>query len=248
MQPKDLVILAPCYNEEGNIKRLLASFNDSAIKNRISRFIFIDDGSTDKSFDTIKSKSSSCCFTVTIISHTHNKGIASAFESGFREVSENRLVNEKIVITIEADNTSDISILPDLLRIIEAEYADCALASCYQNGGGVIGTGMHRIVLSKVANFLMKLRFPNIPLKTYSSFYRAYKIEVIEKLVKINSGNIFKERGFVSMVEMILLCSKYSFTMKEYPMILDTSKRSGKSKMKILSTSLGYIRLFIRSW
>lgn len=245
-KPKKIIVVVPVFNEALNLERLIRDFEQSCLASRIERFEFVDDGSVDSSYNIlteIKSK-----FKINVNKHEKNLGVASAFETGFRASLINSNPADHIIVTIEADNTSDLSILPKLIEIIDSNEADVALASCYQDGGGVVGTNICRQLLSRIANLILRFRFPQIKTSTYSSFYRAYRMDLVAKVIRNRGSEIFVERGFVSMVEMLLLCRALDARFKEFPMILDASKRMGKSKMKVIRTILGYFRLVIRRW
>jgi len=57
---------------------------------------------------------------------------------------------------------------------------------------------------------------------------------------------LFESDGFESQVEILHLAARLKLHVSEVPMILDGSQRIGKSKMKVLKTSLAYLRLVAR--
>ena len=54
-------------------------------------------------------------------------------------------------------------------------------------------------------------------------------------------------RGFECMVEILYRAARLGLRISEVPMVLDGSRRVGKSKMKVLRTSLAYFRLMGRA-
>jgi len=237
-----IYFLIPVYNEEKNLERL---FNDTS-KDMLDagysdfRYIFVDDGSTDTSLRTLK-KFAENNESVIVLSHKPNAGVKQTFMDGFNEFLRVSVKGD-MLITKEADNTSDNSILNRMIESISKNEADVVLASCYKKGGGVEGTNLYRKILSSSANLLIKIRFNMWGLHTFSSFYRAFSYECLEKAFAKNREMMTYE-GFTCVVEMLIKINKMNFRIKEVPMVLRSTERVGTSKMPILKTIRGYLRL-----
>ncbi len=57
---------------------------------------------------------------------------------------------------------------------------------------------------------------------------------------------LFKETGFICMLEILIKAIKCDAKIIEVPMVLKSTKRIGKSKMKIVKTSMDYLKFLIR--
>src|SRR3989338_3899818 len=140
-----VIFVIPAYNEEENIENLLSNTHNVMAKEGLPhKIIVINDGSTDstkKIVEELKNK-----MPVEIYSHYPNKGIGEAFRVGFHRALEASRDGD-IIITKEADNTSDLNIIKELIFQINNGY-DVALASCYARGGCVLGTSLFRRILS----------------------------------------------------------------------------------------------------
>lgn len=237
-----VIMVIPAYNEEKNIGRLLRQLN--AIKEKIHyrHILVIDDGSNDRTVQ--KAQSFADKLPVTTISLEKNCGPGAAFDLGLREAV--RLAKKHdVVCTMEADTTSDITIFPTMLSQL-ASGADVVLASCYSpKGGEVIGTSVDRRILSFGANLLLRAFFPIPGVYTYSSFYRAYRPAVLHAVLDAKK-RLFTEKGFVCMVELLIMLARLPIQIREVPMILRGSQRVGASKMKIIKTVTTYFRVMIR--
>ena len=143
---------------------------------------------------------------------------------------------------MEGDNTSDISILPHMIKISEMGY-DLVLASAYAQGGGFEKTSLIRKIISFFANMLFRAFF-NIKVLTLSSFYRVYKITLI-KSIKIAYGSIIREKGFICMLEILIKAIHVHAKIIEVPMLLKSDQRKGKSKMKLITNTLSYLRFLL---
>jgi dolichol-phosphate mannosyltransferase len=235
-----IYILIPIFNEEGNIVNLHRELT-SVLTNEEKMYVFSDDGSTDKTVDLLKSHFSNTNFTV--LGDGTNHGPGYAFNTGFEWILANSKDIEKdIVITMEADCTSDIAILPHMLGINRMGY-DLVLSSVYAQGGGFDNTSFIRKFLSAVANLLFRFLF-DLKVLTLSSFYRVYSLSLLNKIKK-NYPAIITEYGFICMLEILVKAIKQGAKIIEVPMMLKSQKRIGKSKMKVVKTMMAYFRFLL---
>lgn len=234
-----IYFLIPIYNEEGNIGNLYEEINN-ILPNEDKYFVFSDDGSKDQSVETITKFFKNTKHK--ILSDGINRGPGAAFNVGFEWIINESKNENDIIVTLEADCTSDITLLPKMITINRLGY-DLVLASVYAQGGGFDETNWFRKLLSSFANLFLRYLF-DIKVLTLSSFYRVYSIDLIRK-IKNNNTTIISESGFISMLEILVKSINEKATIVELPMILYSKKRVGRSKMKILKTSLAYLRFLI---
>lgn len=238
----NLYLIAPIYNEALNIPLLINSFkllDEELGKTYTTNFILIDDGSIDNSTPIARELVTSLPFT--ILTHEINKGPGAAFATVFSYLAT-KIKDEDLVITMEGDNTSDITLIKKILTRAEEGF-DVVLASPYMYGGGFVETSLLRRLLSSGANLIVKDLLDLKGLLTVSSFFRLYKGSILLKMQKIFGLEIIERVGFESMVEMTMKLVMIDATISEVAMKLDSSKRKGKSKMKIVKTILGYLAL-----
>jgi dolichol-phosphate mannosyltransferase len=235
--------VVPVLNEEPNVGRLVDRLKEALSPFSPYRILFVDDGSTDGTVAVLKALDAA----IETVSHSRNQGPGAAFRTGFSHVLT-RIQPGDLVLTLEGDGTSDLAILPRMMSRIRNEDDDIVLASCYLFGGGVKGTAAHRVGLSHVANGLVKQTLGLSGLATLSSFFRIYQGRALLRLRETHGERLFESDGFESQIEILHLAAKQGMRVSEVPMILDGSKRLGKSKMKVLRTSLAYLRLVARYW
>ena len=240
-----IFFVIPAYNEKENIRFLLESISKKmeALKHSY-RMVIVNDGSTDGTKELVESYKAK--YPITLLNHSTNKNVGEVFRAGFRYVMDNSHPGD-IVVTKEADNTGDLDILPAMLEKINNGY-DLVLASCYAKEGKIMGTTVDRIFLSSVANLLLRLFFAIKGVRTYSSFYRCYKVEILKKAFDTYNNRFIEENGFVCMVEILVKISKLSAKITEVPMILRCDLRKGKSKMKKTATIFGYLHLITKQF
>lgn len=239
-----VIFVIPVYNEEQNILNLLNKTDEKMAKENLPyKIVLVNDGSTDgtvKVAGSLKDR-----IPVEIYSHYPNKGVGEAFRVGFRRALQ-ACQDGDIIITKEADNTSDLSILDKMISKINDGY-DVALASCYAEEGKVLGTTLYRKILSRGANTLFRLFVPLKGINTYSSFYRAYSSRALRQIHRIYGDRLIEEDGFECMVELLLKFSHSGdFKIAEVPMTLDGKRRAGKSKMQVLKTIKGFLRVILK--
>ena len=123
------------------------------------------------------------------------------------------------------------------------EGYEVILASVYMYGGAIVNTNMFRILMSSIANSFVKNLLSIQGLMTISSFYRLYRGGTVRRLQAIYGDGILERSGFECMVEMVMKMVYLGTTISEVPLVLDTSMRVGRSKMKVLKTIRGYLTL-----
>ena len=235
-----IIILIPTYNEENNIKELSLNLKNLILHDD-RKYIFVDDCSTDNTIYEIEKN-----FDISdliIIKKESNKGPGDSFNLGFEWILENIRDENCFIVTMECDNTTDYSILNEMLKLSFEGY-DLVLSSIYMNGGEIDKTNKLRIILSHIANGITKKIF-RLNYNTLSSFYRVYKLSLIKE-IKNRFKYVAIEKGFTGVVEILIKANLLNSRIIEVPATLYSSKRAGKSKMKILTTIKDYFNLFAK--
>jgi dolichol-phosphate mannosyltransferase len=141
MARRDISIVIPVYNEQDNIKPLIAELREvlSGLKESFE-IILVDDGSRDRSFAILKEVASQNP-TIRLIRFKENTGQTAAFDAGFRAARGN------IIVTMDADLQNDPHDIPRLLKKI-GEF-DVVCGWRYKRKDPWI-----KVVSSKIANFV----------------------------------------------------------------------------------------------
>ena len=229
-----IFFLIPIFNEEKNIPNLFKEL-DGILPGEEKFLVFSDDGSTDNTAKELKKYFIASPHIV--LGDGKNRGPGAAFNSGFEWILSNQKTEKDVVVTLEADCTSDISILGKMISINRLGY-DLVLASVYAQGGGFDKTTFLRKFISSAANLAYRFLF-NINVLTLSSFYRVYTISILKKL-RDKYAVLIKESGFICMLEILVKAVDTKASIIEVPMVLSSKKRIGKSKMKMLKTTYRY--------
>lgn len=169
MKKLDYSVIIPVYNEEDSILPLYSKLKKVLIDLGSHEILFIDDGSTDQTFQSILECAEKDKRTK-IIKFRRNFGQSAALKSGFD------YANGETVITIDADLQNDPEDIPKLVKKFEEGY------------DVVCGWRKHRKdpflrkkVPSKIFNWFCR-RVSSQNLHDFGSTLRVYRKEVVRSI------------------------------------------------------------------
>ena len=222
-------IIVPCFNEELILPYLantLKSVKTALSSNYELYFIFVDDGSSDRTAETLQrlfGSWSNCAF----LHHEKNLGVAASILDGIRHAET------EIVCSIDCDCTYDPHELSKMIPLL-AEGISLVTASPYHPQGRVRNVPRWRLSLSRGASFLYRHVLRN-KLSTYTSCFRVYRRQAVVDLR-------LRKNGFLGIAEMLGRLDLQGARIVEYPAVLEV-RLFGRSKMKVLRTVAGHLRL-----
>lgn len=237
-----LYLIFPFLDEGPNIPQLLKDIEAFAEVHPeyLVKVLAVDDGSRDGGGELLRRHRGVC--SVEVIVNPSNLGPGASFARAFARLAE-RMGKDALVVTMEADNTSGLETLAHMLVRLKEGY-EVVLASPYCYGGGFSQVSLCRAVLSHLANGLVKVLLALRGLNTFSSFFRLYRSGTIRRLQATYGPGIIDSPGFECMIELLYKLVLLEATISEVEFRLDWSVRQGKSKMKIVRTAIGYLRVF----
>jgi dolichol-phosphate mannosyltransferase len=235
------LFVVPAFNEEANLPRLIEDLEARPyLFPPGSRAIVVDDGSSDGTADVVEDYDGP--LPLEVIRLGENRGPGAAFQTGFSEALAG-CHDEALVVTLEADTTSDLDALPRMLARAEGGV-DLVLASVH-GGGRMVNVSRLRRFLSKAAGVVVRAGL-GLDARTVSSFFRVYRASVLQAAFDSYGDDLIRERGFACKAELLTKLSALGAQVEEVPVDLDASRREGESKMAILPTLAGYWRLMCR--
>ena len=235
------IIIVPVYNEDGNIEKLLSSIKD--LKLEISKkVIVVDDGSEDNTLALARKFKRK--LDLKIIVHEQNKGIPQTFYDGLKAAADSAS-SKDVIFIIEGDNTSDLSLFPQIIQKIR-NGADIVVASRYLKGGRYKNFPLHRKYGSIFINYVLKTFFYTRGVSDYTIFYRAYSAEVVKNALKKYGKNFITTKSFAANLEILLRMKAFAKKYDEVPMVYDYGLKKGKSKMKIGKALFEYRGLIVQ--
>ena len=230
--------MIPAFNEAENLPRLMADLLPRA-RELGARVIFVDDGSTDGTRDVIARQRDG--YPVTIVRHPVNLGLGRTIDSGMRVALE-EAGDQDAIVTIEADNTTDLQDLPKMLALFEQGY-DLVVGSPYAPGGRTVGVGRLRLFLSRTLSTSFRILGRLTEIHTLSTVYRVYRAGPLRSAFQTYGYLLVREPGYASSVELLLKLRNAGARVGEVPTTNDWTLRRGTSKMRIRPTLLAYCRL-----
>jgi len=227
-----VTIVVPCFNEELVLPYLantLKSVENSLSENYDLRFVFVDDGSSDKTFEGLQTlfgglQKSDC------VRHSKNQGPAAAILTGIANAQT------EVVCSIDCDCTYDPHELAQMIPLLTTGV-DLVTASPYHPEGQVRNVPKWRLSLSRGASILYR-RVLHQKLHTYTSCFRVYRKSTVTGLSLAN-------KGFLGVAEILGKLDLRGAKIVEYPTTLEL-RLFGRSKMKVARTIAGHLGLMTR--
>lgn len=212
-QPSDvnspeISLVIPCYNEEGNLRRLIASIVTAVEPLQIPHEIIItDDCSRDNSWEILKELAAGDP-RIRVQRFAANRGKSAAGWAGMK------IARGRYIVTLDADLQNDPKDIPRLLEALK-DY-DCANGTRVESRRH--GDHFVRIASSRIANWVRnKLSGENI--SDAGCGFRAFKRECIADL-KLFEG---MHRFMPTLIKM------EGFTVTEVP-VSNHPRCAGQSK------------------
>jgi glycosyltransferase involved in cell wall biosynthesis len=244
----DISVIIPVYNEEDSIQELTEWIERVCVSRRISyEIIFIDDGSSDSSWDKISDMAMKDEF-VKGFQFRRNYGKAAALFTGFSEAKG------EIVITMDSDLQDSPDEIPELIKMIREEGYDLVSGWKKKRFDPFI-----KRITSKFYNGTARLS-SGIKLHDFNCGLKAYRLEVVKSIEIFGEMHRYipmlaREAGFKKIGEKIVehRSRKYGVTkygldrfIKGYLDLLTIGfiTRFGKSPMHLFG-SLGTLMFTI---
>jgi dolichol-phosphate mannosyltransferase len=233
-------VILPAFNEAENLPALLEAIAATGVSLGIAYTILVvDDGSQDDTANVARRFGER--LPLQLISHETNRGLARTIETGIRVAL--RGADEKdVVVTMDADNTHSPTLIPSMLREIE-RGADLVIASRFVAGGAEEGVPFMRRVLSRGVGVLMRARFSLQGVRDYSCGYRVYRVASLQAAVDAYGDRLIEAQGFTVMAELLVKMAPFCRGIVEVPLHLRYDLKRGGSKIRVLRTVVGYVRL-----
>jgi len=236
-------MVLPAYNEEDALPQLIDSLVDQLREeNREFEIVVVNDGSEDRTWEVAEAYSGKV--PIRLYNNETNRGLAETLRTGLLEALK-LAAKDDIIITMDADNTHPAGLVIRMVRLIR-EGNDVVIASRYRKGSYVRGVPLSRRLLSYGASWLCRLLFPIRGVRDYTCGYRAYRVTVLSQLISRYGEDFISEKGFASMVDILLRLREQQLIFTEVPLILRYDLKPGRSKMNVSRTINETLNLLVR--
>lgn len=200
----DISIVIPLYNEEESLPELSAWIDKVVAENKFTyEIIFVDDGSTDRSWDVITNLSEKNQ-NIKAIRFRRNYGKSAALNTGFG------ITKGDVVITMDADLQDSPDEIPELYRMIKEDSFD--LVSGWKKKRH---DPLSKTIPTKFFNWVTK-RMTKIYIHDFNCGLKAYRSEVIRSIEVYGEMHryipvIAKSVGFCKIGEKVIQHQKRKY-------------------------------------
>jgi len=222
------LVCLPTYDERENlvpiVEAILANLPGADV-------LVIDDNSPDgtgKLADEFAARDPR----VKVLHRAGKEGLGKAYLAGFAWALER---DYAYVIEMDADFSHDPKRLPALLQ--GAHEAELALGSRYVPGGGTVGWGFLRKVISRGGSLYARMIL-GLSVRDLTGGFKCFRREVLEG---IDLATV-QCTGYAFQIELTYRAIRRGFRVKEVPIVFE-DRRVGHSKMssRIVVEALGKV-------
>jgi len=228
------VVMIPTYNEKVNIGNMIKEIKNLKIPNL--SILVVDDDSPDGTANVVK-KISRIDKAVNLLLRKTLKGRGYAGQAGFKRAIK---MGADAVLEMDADFSHQPKDIPKLLDKIKS--ADLVLGSRYTIGGSEIGRGVIRRLITKAANFYIRIML-GLKVKDCNSGFRCFRKKA---LIKINIDKLIS-KGPSIVQEVLYKVHLKGLIIKEVP-ITFVEREMGTSKLGMKQLIQGYVMVLKLKW
>jgi dolichol-phosphate mannosyltransferase len=228
-----LSVVMPARNEEGciveTVTSVIATLRREGIPHEI---VVVNDGSTDSTEEKLVTLSAKEP-TLRAVTNNGRHGFGLAIRYGLE-----RATGEAVAVMM-ADASDSPDDLVTYYRKIQEGY-ECCFGSRFIKGSQVIDYPSHKLLLNRLANFIVRCFF-GLRYNDVTNAFKCYRREVVEAMQPLISQH------FNLTVEMPLkaIVRGYSYTVVP---ISWTNRKTGISKLKIKEMGSRYLFIVLYLW
>ncbi len=227
---RTISVIIPVFNEEKSISNTLAKAESFFRRYKRHEIIVVNDGSTDSTGNLLaefgrKHKN------IVVIEHARNMGVGAGLRTGLRAA------RGEIILTMDSDLTYPLEYVPKMIKALDENSADIAIASPFAKGGDSSQIPFLRKVLSYGANLLDRIVF-GFDFTAPSCIFRAWNRKAA-KHAKITFNR------FEGVSESAICAHKKGYRIIDVPVKYHMIK-GRKSSMNIAKTIKSHLALIIK--
>ena len=228
-----LTVVIPMRNEEGAIASTVEHLHlELRLHDIAHEIVLVDDGSTDSSWAVVQKLAESQPV-VRPVQNTGQNGFGRAVVCGVENSSGDAVV---IMMADESDDCRDVVRYWNLLN----QGWDAIFGSRFIRGGGVIDYPPHKLLVNRLANFVLRLMF-RVPLNDFTNAFKAYRRQAL------NGCRPFLSPHFNLTVELPLKIIVRGYSWTVIP-ITWRNRRTGLSKLKLGEMGSRYLFIALYCW
>ena len=200
---KKIAVVVPCYNEETQIPQVIKTMPDY-----IDLIVMIDDNSTDKTVDIIKSYSKTNEKIILII-HDSNRGVGGSIETGYIWARDNGV---DVAVVMAGDGQMDPKDLPDLLAPVVNGEVDYSKGNRLFTGEAFKKIPKVRYFGNSILSFLTKIASGYWHIADSQCGYTAINRKALEM---VNWKDMYKRYGQPN--HLLVMLNILNFRVRDIP-------------------------------
>lgn len=211
-------VVLPTYNEKENLVRMLEAIGGALPG---VRTLVVDDGSPDGTGD-LADEFAVGDRSVEVLHRAAKEGLGAAYRAGFERVLTDPTC--EFVVQMDCDFSHDPQDLPRLLEPLK-RGADLALGSRYVRGGGTIGWGMRRKIISRGGSLFARAVLL-LPYRDLTGGFKAWRVRLLGRVLR----RVTETQGYGFQIETTWHAQRLGARTVQVP-IMFRDRVAGKSKM-----------------
>jgi glycosyltransferase involved in cell wall biosynthesis len=215
-----ILCIVPVYNEELRLPLLIARIKQSKKKIKNINFLFINNGSNDRSLSILKKNR------LNFINLKKNMGVGYALILGLKVAIKN---NYKILVHLAGNGKMLPSEIPIFLKQIINNKIDFVSGSRFLKNGGYKSNPLIRIFLIRILSFFIS-KIYNKKITDATCGFRAFKTKIFKKKLNFFDRKKFYTYGYEYYSIGKVIRSK-TIKFLEIPVTMQYPKNGPYSKM-----------------
>lgn len=220
-----LSVVAPAYNEELIIEKVIKEWEDFIEKEKIDAEIVIcNDGSTDKTGEVLK-KLQKQYSNLIVCENKPNCGYGYALYNAIRHAQG------KLIMTLDSDGQFDIRAFKKLHKELLSGNYDLITGYRYKKRDS-----LSRVIADRGFNLIMRIIF-GLNFKDTNCAQKLYRAEILKRIS-------IESRGYPAPTEIMVKASERNIKIGEVP-VVHYERKEGKTKLKLFKTSIDVFKFLV---
>lgn len=227
-----LSIVIPAYNEEGSIEETLTTLYAALVEENIDHeIVVVNDNSKDNTLALLEHLQTTTIPTLAIHTNKGPNGFGYAVRYGLERFQGD------MVAVMMADLSDDPKDLVAYYRLMVAKNLDCVFGSRFISGGKVYDYPKHKLIINRIANFIIKLSV-GIKYNDSTNAFKMYRKHTIEGIKP------FLAPHFNLTIELPLKAIIRGYTYEVLPNSW-RNRKAGESNLKIQEMGSRYLFILL---
>jgi len=227
-----LSIVIPAYNEEGSIEETLTTLYTKLVEENIDHeIVVVNDNSKDNTLALLEQLQETSIPTLSIHTNKGPNGFGYAVRYGLERFQGD------MVAVMMADLSDDPKDLVAYYRLMVDKNLDCVFGSRFIPGGKVYDYPKHKLIINRVANFIIKLTV-GIKYNDSTNAFKMYRKHTIDGIKP------FLAPHFNLTIELPLKAIIRGYSYEVLPNSW-RNRKAGESNLKIKEMGSRYLFILL---